>query len=163
MRKLALIVMLCGASLATEVPPGWKIVKSPARLTRTASPTDRGGGGSCQLAVPGDWVVDTDADKTVGQTGHMKSPNDKVSVSIQEHPLGESLSEAKSVALKFDKRAKTLEDSSNRVWLTSPYVLGTKWTVLVAGNPVCDAHFIIDDPAMQDIAKKVATTVGPSK
>ena len=72
---------------------------------------DHGGGGSCQVAVPGDWVVDTEADKTVGQTGHMKSPNGKVSVSIQEHPPGQSLSAVKSVALQFDKRAKVVEES----------------------------------------------------
>ncbi len=139
------------------------MVKSPRRLTRTASPTDRGGGGSCQLAVPGDWVVDTDADKTVGQTGHMKSPNGKVSVSIQEHSPGQTLARAKSVALEFNKRAKVLEESPNRVWLSSPYVLGTTWTVLVEGNPVCEGHFIIEDPKMDDIAKKVAMTVGPGK
>lgn len=157
------MVFLCGVSLAVEVPAGWKVVKSPARLTRSASPADHGGGGSCQLAVPGNWVVDTEANNTVGQTGHMKSPNDKVSASIQEHPPGQPLSAAKSVALQFDKRAKVLEESPNRVWLTSPYVFGTTWTVLVAGNPVCDGHFIIEDPAMQDLAKKVVTTVGPSK
>ncbi len=138
-------------------------MKSPQRRTRTASPTDRGGGGSCQLAVPPDWAVDAEADRAVGQTGHMKSANGKLSVSIQEHPPGEPLDRAKAVAMQFDKRAKVLEESPNRVWLTSPYVLGTTWTVLVAGNPVCDAHFIIEDAAMQDTAKKIVATVGPAK
>jgi hypothetical protein len=163
MRNIAWLLILCVASLAAEVPPGWKLVKSPQRLTRTASPTDHGGGGLCQLAVPGNWVVDTEADKTVGQMGHMKSPNDKASVSIQEHPPGQTLSDATKVALQFDKRAKVMEQSSNRVWLKSPYVLGTTWTVLVAGNPVCEAHFIIEDPAMQDVAKKIAATLRLSK
>jgi hypothetical protein len=67
------------------------------------------------------------------------------------------------VALQFDKRAKVMEQSSNRVWLTSPYVLGSTWTVLVAGNPVCEGYLIIKDPAMQDVAKKIAATVSPSK
>ena len=142
---------------------GWKVVKSPKRLTRTASPNDRGGGGSCQLAVPGDWVVDTEADKTVGQTGHMKSPNGKASVSIQEHPPGQPLSSAKNVALQFDKRAKVMEESPSRVWLTSPYVLGTTWTVLVAGNPVCEGHFIIEEASMEAVAKRIAATIAPAK
>ncbi len=163
MRIFVSILLLSGASVAANVPSGWKVVKSPQRQTRTASPTDHGGGGSCQVAVPPDWVADTEADRTVGQTGHMKSPDGKLSVSIQEHPPGQPLDRAKAVAMQFDKRAKVLEESPNRVWLTSPYVLGTTWTVLVAGNPVCEAHFIIEDPSMQDLAKKVVATVGPAK
>ena len=164
MGKFASITAVLGMSFwAAQVPAGWKVVKSPQRLTRTTSPTDRGGGGGCQVAVPGDWVIDADADRTVGQTGHMKSPSGKVSVSIQEHPPGETLARAKDIALQFNKRAKVLEESSSRVWLTSPYVLGTTWEVLVAGNPICDGHFIIEDKSMEDLAKKIAATVAPAK
>jgi hypothetical protein len=57
------------AAAAPAVPAGWKVVKSPQRLTRTASPTDRGGGGSCQIAVPPAMVVDTQADQMLAKPG----------------------------------------------------------------------------------------------
>jgi hypothetical protein len=165
MRKTVVYLALIGvsATLWAEVPAGWKVVKSPTRLTRTASPTDTGGGGRCQVAVPGDWVVDAEADRMVGQTGHMKSPNDNASISIQEHAPGETLARAKEVDLLFNKDAKALEDSANRVWLTYRRAGTTYWTVLVAGNPVCDAGFILNDKSMEDTAKQIAMTVGSAK
>ena len=162
-----LVCVFVGISVATAdstVPAGWKVVKSPQRLTRTASPTDRGGGGSCQIAVPPAMVVDADADRTVGQTGHMKTPDGNLSVSIQEHPPGETLADAKEVAMKFNKDAKTKEDSPARVWLTYTRAGMTYWDVLVSGNPVvCSAHFIINDDRLEDAANSIVPTVGSAK
>jgi hypothetical protein len=169
MRKsvLCLAWVLAGASLAAAapgVPAGWKVIKSPQRLTRTASPTDRGGGGSCQLAVPPAMVVDAQADRTVGQTGNMKTPDGNLSVSIQEHPPGETLARAKEVAMMFNRDAKVKEDSPRRVWLTYTRAGPMIWDVLVAGNPVvCSAHFIINDDRLDDAANSIVPTVGPSK
>lgn len=113
--------------------------------------------------MPGDWVVDASANRTEGQTGHMKSPNGKVAVSIQEHAPGQTLARAKEVALAFNKDAKTMEDSPKRVWLAYNRAGMTIWDVLTAGNPVCDAQVIMDGASMQDIAKKIVATVGPAK
>lgn len=136
---LCLVCTFAGASLvvaAPLIPAGWKVIKSPQRLTRTASPADRGGGGSCQIAVPPVMVVDAQADRTVGQTGHMKTPDGNLSVSIQEHPPGETLARAKEVAMTFNKDAKAKEDSPTRVWLTYTRAGTMYWDVLVPGNPV---------------------------
>lgn len=168
--RKALFCLACaftGATLvaaAPAVPVGWKVIKSPPRLTRTASLTDRGGGGSCQIAVPPAMVVDTQADRTVGQTGHMKTPDGNLSVSIQEHPSGETLARAKAVEMMFNRDAKAKEDSPTRVWLTYTRA-GTKyWDVLIAGRPVvCSAHFIINDDRLEDAANSIVPTVGPAK
>jgi len=156
---------IAGASLiAAAAPQGWKVVLSPKRLTRTASPTDQGGGGQCQIAVPPALVVDTEADRTVGQTGHMKTPDGNLSVSIQEHPPGETLAQAKQVEMMINKDAKAKEDSPKRVWLTYTRVGTMYWDILVPGNPVvCSAHFIISDDRLQGAANIIAPTVGPTK
>ena len=162
-----LVCTFAGAALiaaAPAVPAGWKVVKSPRRLTRTASPTDQGGGGSCQIAVPPAMVVDTEADRTVGQTGHMKTPDGNLSVSIQEHPPGETLARAKEVAMMFNKDAKAKEDSPTRVWLTYTRAGTEYWEVLVPGNPVvCSAHFIIHDDRLEDAANSIVPTVGSAR
>lgn len=49
------------------------------------------------------------------------------------------------------------------MWLTSPYVLGTTWTVLIAGNPVCEGHFLIEEASMEGVAKRIAATIAPAK
>jgi hypothetical protein len=140
------------------------VVKSPKRLTRTASPTDQGGGGACEIAVPPAMVVDTEADRTVGQTGHMKTPDGNLSVSIQEHPPGETLARAKEVAMMFNKDAKAKEDSPTRVWLTYTRAGTEYWEILVPGNPVvCSAHFIIHDDRLEDAATSIVPTVGPAR
>lgn len=156
---------ICAASLiAAAAPPGWKTVTSPKRLTRTASPTDQGGGAQCKIAVPPVMVVDTEADRTVGQTGHMKTPDGNLSVSIQEHPPGEALARAKAVTMMFNKDAKVKEDTPGRVWLTYTRAGTTYWDVLVPGNPVvCSAHFIISDDRLEDAANSIVPTVGPAK
>lgn len=161
-----LVCAFAGASLAAAapaVPAGWKVVKSPGRLTRTASPTDRGGGGACQLAVPPAMVVDTEGDRIVGQSGHMKTPDGNLSVSIQEHPPGETVARAKAVAMMFNKDAKAKEDTPNRVWLTYTRAGTMMWDILIAGNPVCSAHFIINDDRLEDAANSIVPTVGPAK
>lgn len=156
---------ICGATLiAAAAPPGWKLVTSPKRLTRTASPTDQGGGAQCKLTVPPALVVDAEADRTVGQTGHMKTPDGNLSVSIQEHPPGETLARAKEVEMMFNKDAKVKEDSPKRVWLTYTRAGTMYWEVLVPGNPVvCSAHFIISDDRLEGAATIIVPTLGPTK
>jgi hypothetical protein len=168
--RKTLLCLACGftgallAVAAPAVPAGWKVVKSPQRLTRTASPTDHGGGGSCQIAVPPAMIVDTQADRIVGQTGNMKTPDGNLSVSIQEHPPGETLARAKEVAMMFNKDAKTKEDSPTRVWLTYTRAGTTNWDVLVPGKTVvCAAHFIINDSRLADAANSIVPTVGPTQ
>jgi hypothetical protein len=151
------------AAAAPAVPAAWKVVKSPQRLTRTASPTDRGGGGSCQLAVPPAMVVDQEGDRIVGQTGHMKTPDGNLSVSIQEHPPGETLARAKEVAMMFNRDAKAKEETPTRVWLTYTRAGTMMWDILIAGKPVCSAHFIINDNRLEDAASSIVPTVGPAK
>ena len=164
---LSVVCTFASASLvaaAPTVPAGWKVVKSPRRLTRTASVTDQGGGGLCQIAVPPVMVVDTDADRTVGQTGHMKTPDGNLSVSIQEHPPGETLASAKEVAIKFNKDAKAKEDAPTRVWLTYTRAGTEYWDVLVPGNSVvCSAHFIISDDRLEDAANSIVPTIGAAE
>ncbi len=160
----SLSLVVCAASLIAAAPPGWKIVKSPQRLTRTANPNDRGGGGQCQIAVPPAMVVDTEADRTVGQTGHMKTPDGNLSVSVQEHPPGETLPEAADVTMKFNRDAKVTERSAKRVWISYQRAGNTMWEVLAAGNPVvCSAHFIIHDARLEDAAKSIVPTLASSK
>lgn len=156
---------VAGLSLiAAAAPPGWKNIPSPKRLTRTASSSDQGGGGQCQIAVPPALVVDTEADRTVGQTGHMKTPDGNLSVSVQEYPPGETVARARDVAMMFNKDAKPKEDSPNRVWLTYTRVGWTHWDVFVPGNPVvCSAHFIIKDARLDDAAISIIPTLGPTK
>lgn len=168
--RKALLCLVCafvGASLVAAAPAvaaEWKVVKSPQRLTRTASPPDRGGGGSCQLAVPAAMVVDSQADRTVGQTGHMKTADGNLSVSIQENPPGETLARAKAVAMMFNKDAKAKEDTPKRVWLTYTRAGAMIWDFVVAGNPVvCSAHFIINDDRLEGAANSIVPTVGPAK
>lgn len=165
MRRLlgCFAIAIVPASLSAQVPAGWKVVKSPQRLTRTASPNDRGGGGACRMAVPPDWKVDTQADKTEGQTGHMISPDGNISTSIQEHPPGQTLARAKEVALMFNKDAKVREESATRVWLTYNRAFMTIWDVLVAGDPVCEAQIILNSPGASSAAQKIVPTVGPAK
>lgn len=166
-RKAALYLGLtiAGASLiAAAAPPGWKVVLSPKRLTRTASPTDQGGGGSCKIAVPPALVVDTEADRTVGQTGHMKTPDGNLSVDVQEYPPGETLARARDVAMMFNKDAKVKEDSPKRIWLTYTRIGWENWDIFVPGNPVvCSAHFIIQDARLDDAANSIVPTLGPTK
>lgn len=65
--------------------------------------------------------------------------------------------------LEFNKDAKLLEDSGKRVWLSYTRAGDTMWDVLVAGNPVCAGHLIIQDASLEDAAKKIVMTVEPAK
>jgi len=166
-RRFALCIgwTVAGLSLiAAAAPSGWKTVPSPKRLTRTASLADQGGGAQCQIAVPPALVVDSEADRTVGQTGHMKTPDGNLSVSVQEYPPGETVARARDVAMMFNKDAKPKENSPNRVWLTYTRTGWTHWDIFVPGNPVvCSAHFIIKDERLDDAAISIIPTLGPTK
>ena len=165
--KLVLCIgwTVTGLSLiAAAAPPGWRVITSPKRVTRTASATDRGGGKRCQIAVPPALVVDADADRTVGQTGHMKTPDGNLSVSVQEYPPGETIARARDVAMLSNKDARPNEDSPMRVWLTYTRVGSEHWDVFVPGNPVlCSAHFIIKDARQDDAAISIIPTLGPTR
>ena len=52
---------------------------------------------------------------------------------------------------------------AHRIWLSSNRAGMTIWTVLVAGNPVCDGHFNLEGTGMEDTVKKIVRTVGPAK
>lgn len=169
-RRISKIVWCIGWTLAgfsliaAAAPPGWKTVASPKRLTRTASAIERHGGAQCTIAVPLVMVEDTEADRTLGQTGHMKTPDGNLTVSVQEHPPGESLTRAKDVAMMFNGTARPKEDTPQRVWLTYSRAGWTHWDIFVPGNPVvCSAHVTIKDARLDDAAISIIATLGPSK
>lgn len=166
-RKIAWCIgwTMAGLSLiAAAAPPGWKTITSPKRLTRTAALSDHGGGAQCQIAVPPALIVDAEADKTVGQAGHMKTPDGNLSVSVQEYPPGETVARARDVAMMFNKDAKPKEDSPERVWLTYSRAGWEHWDIFVPGNPVvCSAHFAIKDARLEDAAISIIPTLGPTK
>jgi hypothetical protein len=93
----------------------------------------------------------------------MKSANGKAAMSIQEQPWSQTLSEAKEIDVQFNKDARTLEDSPKRVWLTYSRMGTTYWDVFVAGKPVCEVEFILDDTSMEGVARQIAMTLGPAK
>jgi hypothetical protein len=169
-RRIPKIILCIGwtvaglSLIAAAAPAGWKTVTSPKRSTRTASLSDQGGGGRCQIAVPPAFVVEAEADRTAGQTGHVKTPDGNLSVSVQEYPPGETVARVRDVAMMFNKDAKPKEDSPERVWLTYTRAGWTHWDIIVPGNPVvCSAHFIIKNARLDDAAVSIIATLGPTK
>ncbi len=116
------------------------------------------------MSVPSEFIVDAEADRIAGQAGHVKTPDGKLSVSVQELPPGETVARARDAAMMSNRDAKPKEDTADRVWLTYSRGGWTHWDIFVPGKPVvCSAHFIIKDAKLDDAAISIIPTLGPTK
>jgi hypothetical protein len=132
---------------AQEVPSGWKVVKDKA--------------GTCQMAVPADWV----ADKLI--SSFMTSPDGKANAVPHSIRAGQTFAQAKETAKMVTPPTKIIEDSAKRLWYASQGAAtaagGTDWYVAVATSPICTAQISFKVPAMEDMAKKIAMSLTQAK
>jgi len=130
-------LLLAGMALhAQEVPSGWKVVKDKA--------------GTCQIAVPADWVAD------------------KLLSSAVAHGLrpGQGFAEAMSTAKMVVPPEKIIEESAKRLWYLTKSngpATGTDWYVAVATEPICTAQVNFKVPALEDTARKIALSLTKAK
>jgi len=131
---------------AQEVPSGWKVVKDKA--------------GTCQIAVPADWV----ADKLL--SSFMTSPDGKASAVAHGLRPGQGFAEAMSTAKMVVPPEKIIEESAKRLWYLTKSngpATGTDWYVAVATEPICTAQVNFKVPALEDTARKIALSLTKAK
>lgn len=114
--------------------------------------------GDCQLTVPNDWKVDTVL------KGSASAPGDTASAVISSDEDYKALAEIKPIIQLSLIPVKTIEDSPQRLWYQyKTDGQGTGWYVGVPGKGViCGAQIGFKHPAMADLAKKIALSVGPT-
>jgi hypothetical protein len=142
----ALLLGGCGLH-AQDVPGGWKVVKDKA--------------GTCQMAVPADWV----ADKLI--SSFMTSADGKANAVAHGLRPGQQFADAMALAKQVTKPAKMIEDSAKRVWYTYEGAAtpggGANWYVAVAGSPICTAQISFKSPTLEETARKIALSLTQAK
>ena len=132
---------------AQAVPAGWKTVKDTK--------------GTCQIAVPGDWVSDKLS------ASFAKSADGKANAVAHGLRAGQSFADAMAIARQAMKPSKMIEDSSNRLWYAyeggASAGGGTSWYVAVPGSPVCAAQVNFKDAATEEIGRKIALSLTQAK
>jgi hypothetical protein len=141
-------LLLAGFCLhAQDVPSGWKVVKDKK--------------GTCQMAVPADWVTD----KLL--VSNATSPDNKSSAVVHGASPDQSFAEATDMVKQVIKPAKILEDSGKRlryVYEGNGSAAGaTNWYAAVPGKPVCTMQVTFRAPVLEETAKKIIMSEGPAK
>jgi len=144
---LGFLAAVSGGALAADTaarspaPAGWQKV-----LARK---------GGCAMSVPADWKVDPLIKGSAGLVDNSASAVVSLADSVN------TLAEVKPVMQGMFKPTKTFEDSAHRLWYEYQNAGGPHWYVGVpVKGGICGAQ-ISFKPGKEDVAKKVAASVGP--
>lgn len=115
--------------------------------------------GDCQLTVPSGWKADAMIKSSVS------APGDVASAVISSSGAFGSLAEIKPIIQSSLVPVKTYEDSPQRLWYQyQGNGRGVGWYVGVPGKGViCGAQIGFKTAAQEDMARKIALTVGPAR
>ena len=136
------------AASAATIPAGWITIKDAKNV--------------CQAGVPGDFKPQP------GLTSLAQGPGNMISVQLVSQ-AGRTLKPLSDGAQKALMISKMFENTANRVFYSMDPAKkdGTvlaEWRVTVAGNGgTCFADIMLLKGASEDVARKIADTVGPIK
>ena len=145
---LGFLAAVSGGALAADTaarspaPAGWQKV-----LARK---------GGCAMSVPADWKVDPLIKGSAGLVDNSASAVVSLADSVN------TLAEVKPVMQGMFKPTKTFEDSAHRLWYEYQNAGGPHWYVGVpVKGGICGAQISFKPGKEEDVAKKVAASVGP--
>lgn len=140
---LGLLAAMSGGARAADppTPAGWQKV-----LARK---------GGCAMSVPADWKIDSLI------KGSAAMADDTASAVVSLADSVSTLADVKPVMQRMFKPTKTFEDSAHRLWYEYQNAGAPHWYVGVpVRGGICGAQ-ISFKAGKEDVAKKVAASVGP--
>jgi hypothetical protein len=147
---LALVLLCCARTLGQTVPPGWQLIRDAKA--------------ACQIAVPAEWVP-------FGENNGAAMLHDSTTaiavVTAQPGQEFKALSPALVKAIGVSKD-KLFENTAKRVYYqdrisrTPEETNAFSATVPGRGGGSCSVHVVVLPSVPEDIAKKIALSLGPA-
>ena len=147
-RLLSGFALLAAPLLADSIPSGWIVLKEKTN--------------ACQIAAPADFKSDATTPSLA------KGPGDAVEVQVFSspspvRPLNERVAKAMGIEKIFENTDKRVfyADKPAKV-ITGQVIAG--WHVKIPrGGGSCFAVITLTPAGSEDLAKKIAATIGPAK
>jgi len=145
----ALLAALVMAASAASIPAGWTMLKDSK--------------GACQVGIPADFKPNPSF-KGLGE-----GPGQLISIQIvsQAGAKVKPMNDLTQKALKVDKM---FDNSADKLFYslapmkTSDGKMLTRWHITVSGNGgTCSGVITLQPGASEDLARKIADTLGPAK
>jgi hypothetical protein len=149
MKALLFATVLVATASAASIPAGWTTIKDLK--------------GACQAGIPPDFKPNP-AFKGLGE-----GPGQVISIQIVSQ-AGAKVRPLNDLAQKAVRADKMFANSADKVFYSTPPLKGhdgkmtTGWHITVTGNGgTCAGIITLLPGASEDLAKKIADTLGPAK